>query len=137
MFKKCYDAENLSASVIFSRKIRISVTRYLSTKQYWVLILMTFSIDWLLKNLRGRVQTTWTEFWAILTPPPPCRYFYCIALIKYCGHLSNPHHLSTWFVHIPLQSMCVDSSYLLYNSMWIYLSTSASVVIIVSIKHKV
>ena len=20
---------------------------------------------------RGRVQTTWTEFWAILTPPPP------------------------------------------------------------------
>ena len=24
--------------------------------------------------IRGSVQTTWTEFWAILTPPPPYVY---------------------------------------------------------------
>ena len=40
---------------------------------------------------KGRVQTTWTEFWAIVTPPfPLCRHFYKIAVIKCCGHQSNP-----------------------------------------------
>ena len=34
--------------------------------------------------IRGRVQTTWTEFWAILTP--------------------LPHRLSTWFVHAPFRT---------------------------------
>ena len=45
--------------------------------------------------------TTWTELWAILTPLPyVCRHFYLIAVIKCCGHLSNPlPHFSTWFVH--------------------------------------
>ena len=28
-------------------------------------------ISTVLHKLRGCVQTTWTEFWAILTPPPP------------------------------------------------------------------
>ena len=32
---------------------------------------------------KGRVQTTWTEFWAIVTPPfPLCRHFYKIAVIR-------------------------------------------------------
>ena len=30
------------------------------------------------------------QFWAILTPSPLCRHFYLIAVIKCCGHLSNP-----------------------------------------------
>ena len=38
--------------------------------------------------VRGCVQTTWTEFWAILTHL--CKHFYLIAFIKCCGHLSNP-----------------------------------------------
>ena len=41
-------------------------------------------------KVRGRVQTTWTEFWAMLTPSPLCRHFYLIAVTKCCGHLSNP-----------------------------------------------
>ena len=34
--------------------------------------------------IRGRVQTTWTEFWVILNPLPLCGHFYLIAVIKCC-----------------------------------------------------
>ena len=48
----------------------------------------------------GGVQTTWTEFWANLTPPPfpLCGHFYKIAAVKCCSHLNNPLSLS--FVHV-------------------------------------
>ena len=46
----------------------------------------------------GCVQTTWTEFWAILTPLPPMWTLLLNSLIKCCGHLGNPPPPS--FVHV-------------------------------------
>ena len=70
---------------------------------------------------KGRVQTTWTEFWAILTPFPLCRHFYLIAVIKRCDHLSNPPppHLSTWFVHVPKRDFPLRH-FQLYVKNWIF-----------------
>ena len=42
--------------------------------------------------------------------PESRRHFYLIAVINYCGSMSNPPHLSTWFVHAPytgLNAICV------------------------------
>ena len=52
---------------------------------------------------KGGIQTTWTEFWAILTALSLCVHFYLIAVIKICGHLSKPPppRLSTWFEQAP------------------------------------
>ena len=46
---------NFSAEILIMRNIKIADS-FVSTKSV---------------RIRGRVQTTWTEFWAILTPPPP------------------------------------------------------------------
>ena len=51
---------------------------------------------------------------------PLCRHFYQIAVIKYCGHLSNlpPPRLSTWFVHGPEGLIRVKISRLCKNKIF-------------------
>ena len=60
-------------------------------------------------KLRDCVQTTWTEFWAILTPLPLlCRHFYLTVLLSttvvFQQPLSPLSHLSTWCVYAPISS---------------------------------
>ena len=55
-------------------------------------------------RVRGRVQTTWTEFLAILNLLSLCRHFYLIAVIKCCGHFSNSR--SPLFVHVVCARPC-------------------------------
>ena len=59
--------------------IKLCMIHYVICMYYWIHYTTYIGHRWGNKffkkcgegPLRGRVQTTWTEFWAILTPPPP------------------------------------------------------------------